>query len=101
MGSARTLAQAYRRFAEADHADPSPLYKRVALALSESDEALRAIEAASARKRGPAGDPGRAARPRPRRARPGSRRRLRRLRRRCRRRQRAAPQARRSTPCCA
>ncbi len=54
MGSARTLAQAYRRFAEADHADASPLYKRVALALSESDEALRAIEAVPARKRGPA-----------------------------------------------
>jgi hypothetical protein len=53
MGSARTLAQAYRRFAEADRADPSPLYKRIALALSESDEALRAIEAAPARKRNP------------------------------------------------
>jgi hypothetical protein len=53
MGSARTLAQAYRRFAEADHADASPLYKRIALALSESDEALRAIEAAPARKRNP------------------------------------------------
>jgi hypothetical protein len=54
MGSVRPLAQVYRRFAEADHADASPLYKRVALALSESDEALRAIEAALARKRNPA-----------------------------------------------
>ena len=54
MGSARPLAQVYRRFAEADHPDASPLYKRVALALSESGEALRAIEAAPARKRKPA-----------------------------------------------
>jgi hypothetical protein len=53
VGSARTLAQVYRRFAEADHADASPLYKRVALALSESDQALRAIEAVPARKRNP------------------------------------------------
>jgi hypothetical protein len=53
MGSARTLAQAYRRFAQADLADASPLDRRVALALSESDEALRAIEAAPARKRNP------------------------------------------------
>src|ERR1700728_2225905 len=54
MGSARTLAQAYRRFSAADRSDTSPLYKRIALALSESDEALRAIEAAPARKRNPA-----------------------------------------------
>ena len=53
MGSARTLAQIYRRFAEADHADASPLYRRVALALSESDATLRAIEAAPASKRNP------------------------------------------------
>jgi hypothetical protein len=53
MGSARTLAQVYRRFAEADHADASPLHRRVALGLSESDEALRAIEAAPVRKRNP------------------------------------------------
>jgi hypothetical protein len=53
MGSARPLAQVYRRLAEADHADASPLYKHVAFALSESDEALRAIEAAPARKRNP------------------------------------------------
>jgi hypothetical protein len=54
MGSARTLAQAYRRFAEADRSDASPLYKRIALALSECDEAMRAIEAAPPRKRNPA-----------------------------------------------
>jgi len=54
MGSARALGQVYRRFAEADHSDASPLYNRVALALSESDAALRAIEAAPARKRNPA-----------------------------------------------
>jgi hypothetical protein len=53
MGSARTLAQIYRRFAEADHADASPLYRSVALALSESDATLRAIEAAPARQRNP------------------------------------------------
>jgi hypothetical protein len=42
MGRARTLALVYRRFAEADDSDTSPLYKRIALTLSESDEALRA-----------------------------------------------------------
>ena len=52
MGSARTLAQIYRRFAEAD--DRSSLYRHVALALSESGDALRAIEATPARKRNPA-----------------------------------------------
>jgi hypothetical protein len=50
---ARTLAQVYRRFGEVDAAGTSPLYERVAVALSESDEALRAIEAAPARKRHP------------------------------------------------
>ena len=50
----RTLAQTYRRFAEVDAAETSPLYERVAVALSESDEALRAIEAAPARRRHPA-----------------------------------------------
>ena len=54
MRSARALAGVYRRFAEVGHADASPLYNRVALALSESDAALRAIEAAPARKRNPA-----------------------------------------------
>jgi hypothetical protein len=43
----------YRHFAEVDAAGTSPLYERVAVALSESDEALRAIEAAPARKRHP------------------------------------------------
>jgi hypothetical protein len=52
VSRARTLAQVYRRFGEADAV--SPLYERVAVALSESDEALRAIEAAPARKRRPA-----------------------------------------------
>ena len=42
MGRARTLAFVYRRFAEADDSATSPLHKRIALALSESDEALRA-----------------------------------------------------------
>lgn len=53
MGRARTLAQVYRHFGEVDAAERSPLYGRVAVALSESDEALRAIEAAPARKRHP------------------------------------------------
>ncbi|WP_218945959.1 DUF2332 domain-containing protein [Streptomyces hawaiiensis] len=43
----------YRHFGEVDAAETSPLYERVAVALSESDEALRAIEAAPARKRHP------------------------------------------------
>ena len=54
MARARTLAQVYRRFAEVDAAGTSPLCQRVAVALSESDEALRAIEAAPARRRHPA-----------------------------------------------
>ena len=53
MGKARTLAQMYRHFGEVDAAETSPLYERVAVALSESREALRAIEAAPARKRHP------------------------------------------------
>jgi len=53
MGSGRPLAQVYQRFAEADRSDASPLYRRVALALSESGEALRAIEAVPARRRNP------------------------------------------------
>ncbi len=48
----RTLAEVYRRFGEAA-AGTSPLYQRVAVALSESGEALRAIETAPARKRHP------------------------------------------------
>src|SRR3954470_20585844 len=54
VGGARALAQVYRRFAEAAAVEASPLSRRVALALSASDEALRAIEAAPARKRHPA-----------------------------------------------
>ncbi len=54
MGRTRTLAQVYRHFGAVDAAGTSPLYERVAVALSESDEALRAIEAAPARKRNPA-----------------------------------------------
>lgn len=53
MPGARTLAQAYRHFGEVDAAELSPLYERIAVALSESDEALRAIETAPARKRHP------------------------------------------------
>src|SRR6201996_5619320 len=53
-GGARTLAQVYRRFGAADAARTSPLYERVAVALSESGPALRAIGAAPARKRHPA-----------------------------------------------
>src|SRR3954454_2871345 len=52
-GRARTLAQVYRRFGEVDAAGTSPLYARVAVALSESDEALRAIETAPAGRRQP------------------------------------------------
>jgi hypothetical protein len=44
----------YRHFAEVDAAGTSPLYERVAIALSESDAALRAIETAPARRRHPA-----------------------------------------------
>jgi hypothetical protein len=53
VGRARTLAQVYRHFGEVDAAGTSPLYERVPLALSESGEALRAIEAAPARRRHP------------------------------------------------
>jgi hypothetical protein len=47
------LAEVYRRFGEVEVAGTSPLYELVAVALSESGEALRAIEAAPARKRHP------------------------------------------------
>src|SRR3954447_5686122 len=53
LGRARTLAQVYRHFGEVDAAGTSPLYERVAVALSESEEALRAIAAAPTRKRHP------------------------------------------------
>ena len=49
----RTPAEAYRRFGKVDAAG-TPLYARIAVALSESDEALRAIAAAPARTRQPA-----------------------------------------------
>ncbi|MBK1783910.1 DUF2332 domain-containing protein [Prauserella cavernicola] len=54
VGKARTLAEVYRHFGEVDAADTSPLQARVAVALSSSAEALRAIETAPARKRNPA-----------------------------------------------
>ncbi|MFF5989911.1 DUF2332 domain-containing protein [Prauserella flavalba] len=47
------LAQTYRRFGEVDARRISPLYERVAVALSESPEALRAIETVPARRRHP------------------------------------------------
>jgi hypothetical protein len=53
VGRARTLAELYRHFGEVDAAEASPLYERVAVALSESDKALGAIEAAPAGKRHP------------------------------------------------
>ncbi|MFJ9736589.1 DUF2332 domain-containing protein [Streptomyces sp. NPDC101166] len=55
MDRGSRLAQVYRRFgeAEADAAGTSPLYERVAVAVSESDEVLRAIQAAPAPKRHP------------------------------------------------
>ncbi len=53
MGRAQTLAQVYRHFGEVVAAGTSPLYERVAVALSESGEALRAIQAAPARRRHP------------------------------------------------
>ena len=52
MGRSRTLAQVYRHFGEVDAAT-SPLYGRVAVAVSESEDALRAIGTAPARKRHP------------------------------------------------
>src|SRR4051812_18151930 len=54
VGGAPALPQVYRRFPEAPRVEASPLSRRAALALSASDEALRAIEAAPARKRHPA-----------------------------------------------
>jgi hypothetical protein len=53
VARARALAQVYRQFGEVEAAERSPLYERVAVAVSESDDALRAIEAAPARKRHP------------------------------------------------
>ena len=48
-----TLPEAYRHFGQVDAAGSSPLYERVAVALSESEEALRALAAAPARTRHP------------------------------------------------
>ena len=53
IGRGRTLAEAYRHFGEVDVVDSSPLYARVAVALSESEEARRAIEQAPELKRHP------------------------------------------------
>lgn len=50
---ARSLAEVYRRFGEVDAAGTSPLYERIAVTLSGSAEALRAVEAAPARRRHP------------------------------------------------
>ncbi|TCC37962.1 DUF2332 domain-containing protein [Kribbella speibonae] len=47
------LAQVYRRFGEGDALKTSPLYARMAIALSESPEALRVIENAPSRRRHP------------------------------------------------
>jgi hypothetical protein len=52
-GRARTLAEVYRRFGEVDGPKISPVYGRIANALSKSDEALRVIETAPARQRHP------------------------------------------------
>src|SRR4051812_17072188 len=51
MGRSRMLAEVYRHAGEAEAG--SPLYQRVAVAISESAEALRAIETAPARRRQP------------------------------------------------
>ena len=53
MAGARALAEVYRHFGEVDDVGTSPLYERVAVALSRSDGAPRAIEAAPARRRHP------------------------------------------------
>lgn len=53
VDGAHGLAQTYRRFGEVDAAGTSPLYERVAVALSESAGALRAVGAVPARKRHP------------------------------------------------
>src|SRR3954452_1479290 len=54
VGRARTLPEVYRHFGAVDAAGISPLYERVALALSGSEEALRTIETAPAGRRHPA-----------------------------------------------
>jgi hypothetical protein len=52
-GRARTLAETYRRFAEADARGTSPLYERVALAVAGSEAALHAVRTLPARRRQP------------------------------------------------
>ncbi|TCC05322.1 DUF2332 domain-containing protein [Kribbella soli] len=52
-GRGRSLAQVYRRFGEVDALKISPLYARMAIALSESADALRVIEGAPPRRRHP------------------------------------------------
>jgi hypothetical protein len=49
----KTLAQIYRRFGEHEAGEASTLYARVAVALSESEEALRALEKVPTRRRHP------------------------------------------------
>lgn len=52
-GRAMSLAEAYRHFGETDVKGASPLYERVAVAISESPAALAVIERAPALKRHP------------------------------------------------
>ncbi|GAA3150172.1 hypothetical protein JOF29_008283 [Kribbella aluminosa] len=52
-GRGRALAEVYRRFGESEKAKGSPLYGQIAIALSSSEEALRVIETAPARRRNP------------------------------------------------
>ncbi|PWW23803.1 hypothetical protein JD79_02979 [Geodermatophilus normandii] len=53
-GRSRSLAEVYRRFGQGEAAGTSPLHGRVAVALGQSDEALRALAAVPARRRQPA-----------------------------------------------
>ena len=53
-GALGGLARSYRRFGEVDAARTSALYARVAVGVSESEEALRAVATAPARRRHPA-----------------------------------------------
>lgn len=48
------IARAYRRLGRAEGIGASPLQQRVVIALSESDEAMRAVATAPARRQGPA-----------------------------------------------
>ncbi|NUR97985.1 MAG: DUF2332 family protein, partial [Kribbellaceae bacterium] len=52
-GRGRSVAQVYRRFGEGEGAKSSPVWGCIAVALSESAEALEVIESAPARKRHP------------------------------------------------